>query len=239
MKMWEKLRAYIKAEYSGYRLDIAQLIPAEPIIQTTGENQFTAGGEVTLSLGSEQNLASFSSTFMHEMKHAIDQKSHAAVEGAAWEGAATSIERQVWPLFIEQAMADQSALLPIAQLKTAVDNVRFTATTDATLKIFLRKSCGPSEPNTIDYVKQIVQSYGYDDPDILALRSQRAHRSTQYLMYDYGLAQYTELLSYLQKAIGPGTRVDGFLLQACNMPSPAPNQTAIDNLKECTSRRKL
>ncbi|MGO7038432.1 hypothetical protein ACCS60_08705 [Rhizobium acaciae] len=239
MKMWDKLRAYIKAEYSGYRLDIAQLIPVAPIIQTSGDYQFTGGGKVTLSLGSKQNLASFSSTFMHEMKHAIDQNSHAAVEGAAWEGAATSVEHQVWPIFIEKAMADQLPLLPIARLKTAVDNVRFTATTDATLSVFLRETCGANEPNTIDFVKEIVRSYGYDEPDTLTLRSRRAHRSTQYLMYDYGLAQYTKLLAYLQNAIGPATRVDAFLLQACKMPSPNADQATIDNLRACISERKM
>lgn len=239
MEMWDKLRAYIKAEYSGYRLDIAQLIPIEPIIQTSGDYQFTGGGKVTLSLGSEQNLASFSSTFMHEMKHAIDQNSHAAVEGAAWEGAATSVEHQVWPIFIERAMADQLQLLPISRLKTAVDNVRFTATTDATLSVFLRDTCGTNEPNTIDFVKEIVGSYGYDEPDILALRSRRAHRSTQYLMYDYGLARYSKLLAYLQNAVGPATRVDAFLLQACRMPSPNADQAAIDSLKACINERKM
>jgi hypothetical protein len=122
-------------------LDVAALIPAEPIIVTKGQNQFTLGGQVTISLETAWNLASLSSTLMHEIKHAIDQNSHAAVEGAAWEGAATSIERQVWPIFIEEAMAGQTALLPVARLKTEIDNVRFTATTDATLKIFLRESC--------------------------------------------------------------------------------------------------
>lgn len=239
MKMWDKLRAYINAQYHGYRLDIAQLIPIEPTIQTSGDYQFTGGGKVTLSLGSEQNLASFSSTFMHEIKHAIDQNSHAPVEGAAWEGAATSVEHQVWPIFIEMAMSDQLPLLPIARLKTAVDNVRFTATTDATLSVFLRETCGANEPDTINFVKDIVRSYGYDEPDILTLRSRRAHRSTQYLMYDYGLAQYTKLLAYLQKEVGSATRVDAFLLQACKMPSPSANQASVDNLKACINERKM
>jgi hypothetical protein len=127
LDMWNKIRAFIKREYSGYRVDIAALIPEEPIIVPTGQNQFTISGQVNLSLGTAWNLASFSSTLMHEIKHAIDQNSHAAVEGAAWEGAATSIERQVWPIFIEEAMAGQPALLSVARLKTEIDNVRFTA----------------------------------------------------------------------------------------------------------------
>jgi len=238
LDMWNKIRAFIKREYSGYRLDIEALIPAEPIIVTTGQNQFTLGGQVTLSLGTAWNLASFSSTLMHEIKHAIDQNSHAAVEGAAWEGAATSIERQVWPLFIEEAMAGQTALLPVARLKTEIDNVRFTATTDATLKIFLRESCGNDEPDSIAYAEDIVRSYGYNDLDVLQLRSRRAHRSSQYLEYDYGLAMYIDLLTYLQNGVGATPRVDAYLLQTCRMPSPNKNKATIDDLKSCIRDRK-
>ena len=238
LDMWNKIRAFVKREYSGYRVDIAALIPAEPIIVSTGQNQFTIGGQVTLSLGTAWNLASFSSTFMHEIKHAIDQNSHAAVEGAAWEGAAVSIERQVWPIFIEETMAGQAALLHVAKLMTEIDNVRFTATTDATLKIFMRESCGSDEPDTIAYAEDIVRSYGYDKVDVLQLRSRRAHRSWQYLEYDYGLAMYTDLLTYLQNGIGSAPRVDAYLLQACGMPNPKKDKAAIDDLLACIRERK-
>ena len=235
---WNKIRAFIKREYSGYRVDIASLIPAEPIIVTTGQNQFAVGGQVNLSLGTAWNLASFSSTMMHEIKHAIDQNSHAAVEGAAWEGAATSIERQVWPIFIEEAMAGQGALLPVARLKTEIDNVRFTATSDATLKVLLRESCGSDEPDTIAYAEEIVRGYGYLDQDILRLRSRRAHRSFQYLQYDYGLEMFKDLLSYLQNAVGAAPRVDAYLLQACGMPNPKKDKTSIDDLNACIRDRR-
>lgn len=236
--MWDKLRAFIKREYSGYRIDIPSLIPDRPIIVSTGQNQFTVGGQVNLSLATAWNLASFSSTMMHEMKHAIDQNSHAAVEGAAWEGAATAVERQVWPMFIEEAMAPQAALLPLARLKTEIDNVRFTATTDATLKIFMRESCRDDEPDSIAYVESVVASYGYSDPQLLRLRSRRAHRSWQYLMYDYGLAMYADLIAYLQNEIGASHRVDAFLLQACRMHSPKKDQATANDLRACIRDRK-
>jgi hypothetical protein len=238
LAMWNKIRAFIRREYSGYRVDISKLVPAEPVILTKGQNQYTLGGQVTLSLGTAWNLASLSSTMMHEIKHAIDQNSHAPVEGAAWEGAATSIERQVWPIFIEEAMAEQGALLPAARLKTEIDNVRFTATTDATLKIFLRESCKDSEPDTIAYAEGIVRDYGYDDEETLHLRSRRAHRSWQYLEYDYGLAVYTDLLSYLQQAVGAEPRVDAYLLQACGLPSAKKEKATVDQLKACIRDRK-
>ena len=238
LAMWNKIRAFIKREYGGYRVDIAALIPAEPVIQPTGDSQFTVSGQVNLSLGTAWNLASLTSTIMHEIKHAIDQNSHAAVEGAAWEGAATSIERQVWPIFIEEAMAEQAALLPVARLKTEIDNVRFTATTDATLKIFLRESCASDEPDTIAFAEGIVRGYGYDAPDILRLRSRRAHRGSQYLQYDYGLAMYADLLVYLQSGVGSTPRVDAYLLQACGMPSPKKDAATTDDLKACIRDRK-
>lgn len=239
LEMWDQVRAYIQREYAGYRVDIAALIPSAPTITTTGETCFSSGGAVSIGLKKAWNKASLFSTMLHEVKHAIDQNSHAAVEGAAWEGAATSIERQVWPLFIEEAMGSEGAKLSVARLMTEIDNVRFTATTDATLKVFLRESCGPDEPDTVDYAKQIVAGYGFSDPDVLSLRSKRAHASTQYLMYDYGLVMYTTLLDFFQAGIGTSPRIDAFLLQACGMPSPAKNQAAIDRLVACVRARDL
>ena len=102
-------------------------------------------------------------------------------------------------------MAGQATLLPVARLKTEIDNVRFTATTDATFKIFLRESCSDDELDTIAYAEEIVRGYGYNDKEVLRLRSRRAHRNTQ--EYDYGLALYTDLLSYLQSGIGSTPRV--------------------------------
>ena len=172
------------------------------------------------------------------MKHAIDQNSHRALEGAALEGAATSVERQIWPRFILDAMAGEAERLPLALLITGIDNVRFAATTDATLKVYLRKSCADGEPDTVDFVKQIVASYGYTDPDVLALRSQRAHNGTQYLQYEYGLVSYTDTMSFLERAVGGGVKVDAFLLQACGLSSARKSQAHVDKLASCVRSRR-
>lgn len=229
LEMWEKVRAFITREYTGYPVDIAALIPEEPSILPGTEGCFSAGGEVIIGLKNQWGKASLYSTVMHEIKHAIDQRSKAAVEGAAWEGAASSVERQVWPLFIQEAMGDNPNDRLIAELLTAVDNVRFTATTDATLKIYLRRK-DDSELNSFDFVKKIVEGYGYSDEAILNLRARRANASYQYLQYDYGLVMYSELLAYFQAAVGAAPRVDAYLLQACGMPSPKRNQASIDKL---------
>ena len=135
-------------------------------------------------------------------------------------------------------MADQAGRLPLALLLASIDNVRFTATTDATLQLYLRKSCADGEPDTVDFVKQIVASYGYTDPDVLALRSQRAHNSTQYLEYEYGLVSYTDTMSFLERSIGGGVKVDAFLLQACGLSSARKSQAHVDKLAACVRNRR-
>jgi hypothetical protein len=238
-EMWRKARAYVVKHYYGYQVDLARLIPERVKISTISEDASALGGEVNIGLRKAKFKVSVYSTLLHEMKHAIDQNSHRAVEGAAWEGAATSVERQVWPTFIRDAMADQPGRLPLALLLAGIDNVRFTATTDATLKLYLRKSCGEGEPDTVDFVKQIVGSYGYTDPEVLALRSQRAHNSTQYLEYEYGLVSYTDTMSFLERAVGGSVKVDAFLLQACGMPSATKSQAHADKLASCVRSRRV
>jgi len=238
-EMWEKARAYVLKHYSGYAVDLAPLIPSRAKISTVSQSAFALGGEVNIGLKKAWNKASLYSTVLHEMKHAIDQSSHRNVEGAALEGAATSVERQVWPRFILDAMADEAGQLPLALLITGIDNVRFTATTDATLKLYLRTSCGDGEPDTVDFVKQIVASYGYTDPKVLALRSQRAHNSTQYLEYEYGLVSYTDTMSFLERAVGGGVKVDAFLLQACGLSSARKSQAHVETLASCVKTRHV
>jgi hypothetical protein len=238
LEMWNKVRNFLIRQYSGYPVDLGKLIPERPTLSTSSETSFADGGNVNISLIKASNKASLYSTLLHEIKHAIDQNSHAAVEGAAWEGGAVSVERAVWPQFIETAMQAQAKQLPLAKLLTAIDDVRVTATTDATLKIYTRTSCTEQEPDTIDYVKQIVAGYGYTDPEVLALRSKRAHASTQYLQYDYGLFMYEDLLKYLQAGIGSKPKVDAYLLQACGMPSPLKTKASIQRLAACIHSKR-
>ena len=95
-EMWDKARAYILKHYSGYDVDLAPLIPARAKISAVTAGALALGGEVNIGLKNAWNKASLYSTVLHEIKHAIDQNSRRAVEGAALEGAATSVERQVF-----------------------------------------------------------------------------------------------------------------------------------------------
>jgi len=237
LAMWENISRFLQREYRGYPVDIPSLMPVRPVISATERESYASGGVITIGLKKPWSKASLYSTLLHEIKHAIDFKTQAAVEGAAWEGAATSVERQVWPVFIQQAMASEPDKLPLARLLAAIDHLRLIATTDATLRRYLRPACGEGEPDSLDYAKQTLAAYGYTDPATLAARARRAHDGLQYLQYAYGLAQYEALIAYLQAAVGPATRVDAYLLQACAMPNSKQNQAAIQRLLACVRGR--
>ena len=56
--------------------------------------------------------------------------------------------------------------------------------------------------------------------------------------YEYGLRMYTVLLDHLQQAVGPQTRVDAYLLQACRISNPKQDQETGDDLNACIRDRK-
>jgi hypothetical protein len=233
LQMWEQVRGYVKTRYAGRPVDISALMPAAPIV-TTGDGAFAGSdGNVTVGLANAYKKSTLFAVLLHEAKHAIDYNSHASVQGAAWEGAAVVAEDMVAAPMIAQLMASDPNL-PLYRLGTAVDDVRLTATTDATLKVLLRTSCGAGEPDTIALAKEVVQGYGYTDPDVLTLRSRRAHMGTQYLSYDLGYVLYNDLLKWLGAQVpnAPVT-IDPMLLQACGMPSPNQDAAAVAKLKGC------
>lgn len=233
--MWANLKAFLASHYGGLTVDIAALAPAEVSITTNQATYAAAPGVVNVGLADPTNKATLYSTLLHEAKHAIDFASKAPVQGAAWEGAATLAEQMVSPTFLDEVMsspADQKRL-PFYRLANQIEFVRLTATTDATLKVFLRNSCGNGQPDTIDFAKNIVRSYGYDDEPTLLLRSRRAHYGPQYLEYDYGQVQYAGIVQYFQAQIGPSKTIDPFVLQACDLTTPARNAAAVNKLKAC------
>lgn len=235
--MWREVKAYLARHYGGLRVDIAALAPAGVRV-TTGDNSFAspADGSITIGLGRPWLTASLYSTILHEAKHAIDGKSKAPVIGAAWEGGGLAVEELVWPRFIEEVMASEASLLPHYLLGTEIDNVRLTATTDATLKVFLRDSCGEGAPDTIAFAKQIVQGYGYDDEATLLLRARRAHMGAQYLSYDYGNVIVRDQARWLQENVGGDVVVDPFLLQACGIPRTDKTPGVLAALRSCLGR---
>jgi hypothetical protein len=49
---------------------------------------------------------------------------------------------------------------------------------------------------------------------------------------------YTDLLGYLQRAVGAEPRVDAYLLQACGLQSAKKEEATVDQLKTCIRDRK-
>jgi hypothetical protein len=106
------------------------------------------------------------------------------------------------------------------------------------LQLYLRKSCGDGEPDTVAFAEKIVGSYGYTDPKFLEARSQRAHNSTQYLQYDYGVLSYMDTMSFLQRGVPKGVKVDAFLLQACGLSSARKSEAHLHQLASCVEKRR-
>ena len=102
----------------------------------------------------------------------------------------------------------------------------------------MRESCGENEANSIAYAESVVASYGFRDPAVLRQRSRRAHRSWQYLQYDYGLLMTADMLAYLQAGVASGQRIDAFLLQACGMFNAENDKASVEQLKACLRDRK-
>lgn len=241
--MWNDVRAFVKAHYSGYDVDTAALLPPTVSV-TTGGSSFTgtapgqAFANVSIGIGRPWSKASLYATMLHEGKHAIDIASKAPIQGATWEGGGLATEVLVGDRFVAEVMASESTKLPFYALARAVDDVRLTATTDATLKVLLRKSCTANEPTSIDFVKGIIAGYGYDSPDTQLARSRRAHQGTQYLSYELGRVVMIDVVKFLQTEVGPGTVVDPLLLQACNLSTAKPDAASATALKACIARKK-
>ena len=49
---------------------------------------------------------------------------------------------------------------------------------------------------------------------------------------------YTVVLNHLQQVVGPETRVDAYLLQACRISNPKQDQATADDLKARIRDRK-
>jgi hypothetical protein len=232
--MWNNIHTFLSTEYSGYAVDIASLMPTTPTLVTTGTT-FADAGQVSIGMVTPLTKARLYSTLLHEIKHAIDQNSHAAVEGAAWEGAALTVEEQVFPNFLDRFMPGEAAL---GRLQRNIDLIGTAGTTEATLKLFLRDGCPDDQPDTIEYAKEIISNYYETTADQLTRGSWRVHYTTQFLQYEYGSVNYVDLLSYLQAGVGATPRVDAYLLQACGMPSPKKEQASINRLQACIAARR-
>jgi hypothetical protein len=59
------------------------------------------------------------------------------------------------------------------------------------------------------------------------------------LEYDYGLVSYTDTMSFLERAVGGGVKVDGFLLEACGLSSARKSQAHADQLASCVKKRRF
>src|SRR5262249_38427669 len=109
-----------------------------------------------------------------------------------------------------------------------------TATTDATLQKYFRKECsGPQDPDTVEFTKQIAESYGLTG-NLAKTAAIRAHVGKQYFQYIFSGERIVDDINYLQAEIDPaGKNIDPFMLFVCGLNNPRRDAAYVSKLKAC------
>jgi hypothetical protein len=212
---------------------------------TTGNNSETKAdtGDMFIGVGTERSKMEYYSLLLHELRHAVnyawqakapDKSKVGSDMGFAIEGSGVAAEALLLEPFLKQVLKNDLAYALYA-LDYGIRDVRFVATTDATLQRYFRSSCsGTNYANSIDFTKNIAVSYGLTGvlADNLALR---AHAGTQYFQYIWDGEQVVADIAYLQHQVDPSgrRRVDPYVLFACGLNTPRRDTKYVEALKAC------
>ena len=233
--MWQEVRTWLAAQYAGGPVDIASLVPETIKIENRNGSFTDPEGLIQIGISLKKSKAEIYSTMLHEAHHAISFRAGAKAGGPGWEGAAVTVERQLLPAFLASVMTgDQAAKLPLYRLALLPGATRLVGNTNATLAVYLRESCDEGEPDTVDYVKQVVGAWGMEG-DVADISVLRAHNNAQYLGYMLGDAMYGDVLAYLENAIRPDSDdgIDPYDLLKCGIFKPAKDQATVDAVRGC------
>jgi hypothetical protein len=233
--MWDEVKAYLAQKYRGYPLDIASLL-SRPILSATYAGAFTTVAGVTIGLKEPTSKPHMYEAILHEAKHSIDFASRAAVEGAAWEGAAKTTETSNAPEFLDTRFQND-AEREVYAFKASMASFSSHVKLGAKLQVYTRSVCNPADPSSFEQTVSYLVPYGYDDALARKRLGQVYSRGLQPLSYDYGVEMYSDIMAYLQTGIGTIAKVDAFLLQACKMPSPTKSTLWVDKLRTCVQAR--
>ena len=243
--MFAEVKHWVSNRYRGYPIEIAALLDKIGfVLNTTGgaeTNQST--GQIKFGIGTARSKMEYYSLMLHELRHAVvgawltiapDKSTVVSDAGTAVEGSGVATEDLLVRPFMRETLRSDLAYALYA-LGYGLRDARFTATTEATLKRYLRSDCsGADAPNTIDFVKRIAASFGLEGnlADTLAVRS---HVGTQYFQYISAGIQVLQDIGYLQSQIDPtGKRsIDPFVLFSCGLNNPRRDRAYIAELKEC------
>lgn len=229
--MWQDVKGYIKRHYSDGPVDIASLLQDRMEASTTaGSATSAATGVITAGLEEPRTVVDTYAMMMHEAKHSIDVRSGRAqkVEGSAWEGAAKLIESRVVPKFLEELYAKDPAKAALNKLALIKSDARYGARTEATLAAL----SAPPGTDSLQLARDIAAKWGLT-PALAETLIQRAFNGLQYANYLSGMAQYGDVVDYLQKEVKPknGVQIDPYLLQEYGLETAGKDAATVDALK--------
>jgi len=240
--MFEEVKTWVAHEYQGYPIDIAALFPQITLKFNTeaGSPDTVFPGKITIGVSTQRSQMEYYSWIIHELRHAVNFAWSAKTlkakrdEGFAVEGSGVAVESLLLEPFFRQLLKNDQAYALYA-LDYGIRDVRFAATTDATLQKYFRADCtGPTAVDTIEFTKNIAEGYGLTGPkaETVALRS---HAGTQYFEYIPNGMRVLDAISYLQSQIDPsgGHRIDPYVLFACGLNNPRRDAFYVSALKAC------
>jgi len=243
--MFEEVKAWVAHEYAGYPIDIAALYPHITFaLDARGDTADTIPpGKITIGIRTARSKLEYYSWMVHELRHAVSYAWQATApdkskakddEGFVKEGSGIAAEALLLAPFAKTAVKSDMALT-LYSLDYGIRDARFAGTTDATLQKYFRAGCaGPSDPDTIDFTKDIAAAYGLtgQKADTVALRS---HAGTQYLQYIVDGMRMLDAIAYLQSQIDPTgrRRIDPYVLFACGLNNPSRDESYVKALKAC------
>lgn len=240
--MFEEVKTWIGARYTGYPIDIRSLYPHITFTVTTGNNAVTrVPGDISFGIGTSRSKYEYYSLLLHELRHAVayawerNAPAQSKIQydlGTAVEGSGVAVEDLLLRPFAESAFEDKTALT-LDELDYGIRDARFIGTTDAALQKYLRPGCSDGD-DTIVFTQKIAQSYGLTVP-LAANAAVRAHAGTQYFQYIMGGLQVLGEIGYLQGQIDATKThlIDPYILFACGLNTPRRDAQYLSSLRTC------
>jgi hypothetical protein len=241
-QMFAEVKTWVANRYAGYPIQISAVLDKVTFILNTsgGAETNQSDGTIKFGIGIKRSKMEYYSLLLHELRHAVvgawlisasDKSQVVADTGQAIEGSGVAAEELLVRPFMREKLQNEIAYTLYA-LDYGLRDARFTATTQATLKRYLRPDC--SGDDTITFVKRIAVSYGLTGKlaDTLALRS---HAGTQYYQYISAGSQVLDDIEYLQSLIDPSRQhlIDPYVLFACGLNNPVRDAPFAARLKAC------
>jgi hypothetical protein len=238
--MEDRLKTWIKSHYPamGTMSQYVDMIP--PLRFNTGSDTTSVanpGGAIVVALKNPMGAGTVYRTLMNWTMFSLYIQLP-SFSGIAQRGSAmVSKDMEMAPFVREIATDPASAALVL--LDQASAQATSSATDEAVIARYTRtgtsRNCAdPSDPDTIQFVKNITASWGLDDASS-SIVVEQAHVGTKYLLTSVTNTLYTDITKYLQAQVDPSGAhvIDPLLWYSCKVFNPQKDAATVAALKAC------